>query len=612
MNIESSLLKAGLPSIVILFAVLEVLVTPFTSKVKYKNIRRHIVMFFIVLTTAYVAITYGELQNAPISYELSNLFGVGVTFKIDLFNYAFILLAGLLWLVVGFYNFEKINYLFYTITYISTLGTLMAGDLLSFFLFFEVMTFSSYALMVLNRGEEQLEAASAYIYMGIIGGLSILSAILMMYVYTGTFQWTNLAMEFNNMGVAKYFIAILFIAGFGIKSAMFPFHFWAPKTYEGAPFAVNALSSGMFMKVGAYGMLRVVSVLFSADKSIASVTEGIWRMSEQIGFVVIWLGILTMAVGVFMALQQGNMKRMLAYHSVSQMGYVIMGIGVAAYLGFQGPMGFIGAIYHMINHSLFKVLLFMVAGLVYMRTRETDMYKLGGLWKKMPITAILCLIAALGITGMPLFNGFASKSILHHAIIEAYEYGHPSFKYAELIFKLVSAGTVCSFIKFFSFIFLGEPKQNYDHIKGDHTRMVEAMSILAILIIAIGMRPDILMDKLFIPTALSMSFDPAFIEKYIVDMNFWNSKDLIGMVGVYFLGFGIFILGLKYHLFHLHLPRWLNAENVVYRPVTDFCEDFPKYCVQRYENKMISGDVFIYAILLTTVVGLLVISGFHA
>ncbi|SDK95823.1 complex I subunit 5 family protein [Natronincola ferrireducens] len=610
MDVGASVVRLGLPSLVISFAILEVLILPFIGN-KTQQIRRNTVKAFIFLTTVFVALTYREVLNEPIIYEISGVFEMGIIFKIDLLNYLFIILAGVLWLVIGYYSLEDTNYFFYTITYIATIGTLMAGDLLSFFLFFEMMTFSSYALMVYHRGEEQLEAGNVYIYMGIIGGLCILSGILMLSAYTGSFEWTHLAMQFSEMGFIKYFIAAFLIIGFGIKSAMFPFHFWVPRIYGGAPISVNALSSGMLMKVGAYGMLKVVSVIFSADVSETTLwTDAVWKVSNHIGVVIIWLGILTMIVGVFMALQQGNMKKMLAYHSVSQMGYIIMGIGVAAYLGFQGPMGFIGSIYHMLNHSLFKVLLFMVAGIVYIRTRELNMYELGGLWKKMPITAVLCLIAVFGITGMPGFNGFASKSILHHAIIEAYEYGHPSFKYAELFFKLVSAGTVCSFIKFFSYIFLGEEKEKYQNIKGDSGRIAGAMAVLAIFIIIIGVRPYMLMDRLFIPMTASFAYDPVFMEKYIVDMNFWNAKDIIGMVGVYTLGFGMFIISSKYHLFHLNLPRWANTEAYVYTPVTDICEKFPNYCVNKYENKIIFGDVLIYAILLTIILAFLLLSGF--
>jgi len=181
---------------------------------------------------------------------------------------------------------------------------------------------------------------------------------------------------------------------------------------------------------------------------------------KDIGAVVIGLDIVTMVFGVIAALEQEKMIRLLAYHSVSQMGYVIMGIGVAAYLGYDGAMGFSGSIYHMINHGLFKALLFMVAGVVFFRTREKNMYNLGGLWRKLPLAAVVGLIATFGITGMPLFNGFASKSILHHAIIEDYEYNHPVFKWAEYLFTFVSACTAASFIKLYSHVFLGHiPKK---------------------------------------------------------------------------------------------------------------------------------------------------------
>jgi len=252
----------------------------------------------------------------------------------------------------------------------------------------------------------------------------------------------------------------------------------------------------------------------------------------------------------------------------------------------------------------------MVAGVVYLNTKELNMYRLGGLWKKMPFAALVGLIAVFGITGMPGFNGFASKSILHHAIIEAYEYGHPSFRYAELIFTLVSAGTVCSFLKFFGFIFLGKCPEEFENLKPRYSRMAVAMGILAILVILIGIRPSWFMDTLLVPAVLSFSYDPDFVSKYIVGMNFWNMKDLISMVVVYGMGISIFIVGVKYHLFHKHLPSWLNAERLLYKPVTRVCEEFPNLCVQRYEKPMVLGDVFIYVFILTIILGVLIVSGF--
>jgi len=607
--ISRGIIQVWMPASIVLFIVLELLIIPSIGD-KERKIRRNVVKVFVLLTTIFMILIFNEVQRAPVVYEIGNVFGMGAIFRIDMLNYVFIILTGIVWLALGIYSLEDINYVFYTLTYFAIIGTLMAGDLLSFFLFFEAMTFISYALMVYHRGEDQLEAGKVYIYMGIIGGLSILSGILMLSAYTGSFEWSPLAVQFSEMGPIKYIIAAFLIGGFGIKAGMVPFHFWMPKVYEGGPISVVALSSGILIKIGAYGILRVVSVVFSVtDSARLSSVELLWQVSRNIGAVVIWIGIITMVVGVFMALQQGNMKRMLAYHSVSQMGYMIMGIGVAGYLGYEGAMGFAGAVFHMINHAFFKVILFMVAGLVFLRTREWNMYKLGGLWKKMPLTALLCLIAVFGITGMPGFNGFASKSVLHHAIDEAYLYGHEVFRYAELLFVIVSAGTVCSFLKFFGYIFLGDLAPEYEKIEGDHYRMNGAMGILAFFVIAIGLNPSFFFEGYLIPAASSFTYSPEFIQSYLVGLEFFGADEIVDFLGVYIIGFGMFVVGVKFHLFSLPLPKWINAERFIYKPVTVVCEKFPNFCVQQFEKRIIFGDVVIYAVLLTVILGMLIVFG---
>jgi hydrogenase-4 component B len=367
----------------------------------------------------------------------------------------------------------------------------------------------------------------------------------------------------------QYLISALFVIGFGVKAGMLPLHIWLPKAHPVAPTPASALLSGLLIKIGAYGLLRITTSFFMpAAELISERTDPLWTLSQNMGAVMIWIGITTMAVGVFMALQQGNMKKMLAYHSISQMGYIVMGIGAASYLGYIGAMGFAGSIYHTINHAFFKSLLFMVVGVIYVRTHELDMYKLGGLWKQMPFTAFVCLIAALGITGMPGFNGFASKSILHHAIIESFEYGHASFRYAEIIFTIVSAGTACSFIKLISYAFLGKCPEKYQNLPRHGNGMMQmAMGGLALLIIGIGLAPQFIMNQFIIPAASQFTYDPYFINKYLVDMNFFNYKDMTGMIPVYILGIGIFAAGKQFDLFHLHMPKWMDFEFLLYKPI---------------------------------------------
>lgn len=613
MNIARIMIEAGLPLIIFTMGILEILIIPALNKRK-RWLRRISVRVVIVITTLLLILIYPEIMNAPVEWRIAGIFGNGIVFRIDLLSLLFMIFAGLMFYVVSLHTSvdikgcgrERSFYLFFMLTYLATLGTLMSGDLLSFFMFFEIVTFSSFVLMVHQRGQKVIEAGSIYIYFGVFGGLLILAGILVISAYTQNYEWITLGEKFGELGFVKYIAAAFFIGGFGVKAGMVPLHHWVPVIYPKVHLSVNALSSGILMKLGGYGILRLfVSVLNSTFQQSGAQVESVIITLENIGMVVIWLGILTMIVGVVAALEQEKMVRMLAYHSVSQMGYVIMGIGITAYLGFDGAMGFAGAFYHMINHGLFKALLFMVAAAVFFKTKEKNMYRLGGLYKQMPFTATVGLIAVFGITGMPLFNGFASKSILHHAIIESYEYGHPMFQYAEYIFTLVSAGTAASFIKLYSHVFLGHRRDKYKHVKETYGLGTVAMSVLAVLIIAIGLFPNVLMDLFIIPGARQLSFDGYFINNYLVDMHFFNAVDLSGMITVYGLGMMIYWVGMKFNLFHLHLPKQFDPESEFYTPLYEKSGRSIQRGLNAAEKFISNSDVFIYGTMLLVIIVML-------
>ncbi len=575
---------------------------------KSETLRDSTVVNSTFVTFLIILAMYPQVAEGSIDYFIPGVFGVGLYFTVDMLGFIMAMTAGILWLMVTIYtrDYMKIERhrnrfsLWMAVTFGGILGTIFAGDILTMFLFFEMMTLTSYMLVAHNQSKESMLAGNNYIYMGVAGGLSILLGIILLYVYTGTLQFVPLAAELNEAGWIKYVITLFFVLGFGVKAGMLPLHIWLPKAHPVAPTPASALLSGILIKVGAFGLLRIITSFFVPDiSSLGELDPTLWSVSENLGAVIIWVGIATMTVGVFMALQQSHMKKMLAYHSISQMGYIVMGIGVAAYLGDYGAMGFTGSVYHIVNHALFKGLLFMVAGLVYLRTKEQDMYKLGGLWRKMPFTALVCLIAALGITGMPGFNGFASKSMLHHAIIEAYEYGHSSFRYAEVMFTIVSAGTVCSFIKLFGYVFLGKLPEKYEKIDGDNGMMDMAMAGLAILIVAIGQAPNYFLNAFLIPAARQFVYDPYFINNYLVDMNFFNYADISIMFWIYLFGFGIFFIGSRYHLFHLTMPDWMDVETTLYRPIYNLVYKNAIKITDRYEMTIIKEDVIIYTVILT-------------
>lgn len=572
------------------------------------RLRDLIVVFSTFATFLVIMAMYPQVIDGGIQNEIPGVFGYGLHFNVDMLSYIMVSTAGILWLMVSIYSHEYMMteyhrerfYLFKAITFSGVLGTVMAGDILTMFLFFEIMTFSSYLLVAHNQSSDSILAGNNYIYMGVGGGLAVLVGMLLLLFNTNHLDFAFLAMELSDTGWLQYAISFLFLVGFGIKAGMLPLHIWLPKAHPVAPTPASALLSGLLIKIGAYGLLRIATSFFMpAGHLVSGRDDPLWSLSTNMGAIVIWIGIFTMAVGVFMALQQGDMKKMLAYHSISQMGYIIMGVGVASYLGYIGAMGFAGSIYHTVNHALFKALLFMVAGVVYLKTHERNMYNLGGLWRQMPFSALVCLVAALGITGMPGFNGFASKSVLHHAIDEAYQYGHYSFKYAEVIFTIVSAGTVCSFIKMFSYVFLGKcPKEHQNLSKSGNGMMQMAMGGIALLIIGIGLAPNYLMDHFIIPAARTFTYDPNFIESYLVGMNFFNAKDVMGMIPVYFLGFGIFFAGKKFDLFHLHMPKWMDFEFVMYKPIAKIVMTFSRKITDQYEVRTNNADVYIYAMIL--------------
>lgn len=610
------------------------------------------VLVTTLFTIVLVILSYPAARSGELHFALPNVMMLGLSFTVDMLGFTMLLLTSVIWFFVMVYAHEYMKkerhcnrfFLFMALTYSAVLGTIMAGDLLTMFLFFEVMTFASYALVTHGQRTESYEAGYNYIFMGLLGGFAILVALLLMVYTVGDLSFTSALAALSGHGAIQYVILGLLIFGFGIKAGMAPVHVWLPRAHPVAPTPASALLSGIMIKVGAYGILRVATSYFFPESSAVDIAPALWAISESMGAVIIWVGIITMAIGVFLALQQANIKRMLAYHSVSQMGYIVMGIGVALYLGSYGAMGYSGALYHIINHALFKSLLFMVAGVVYYHTREYDMYKLGGLWKKLPLSATVCLIAAFGISGMPLFNGFISKSILHHGIVEAYTYGSNVFFYAELIFILISAGTVCSFIKLFYYVFLRKPSQSYDHLNVEYNSLDTSLLAVAVLIILIGLFPRFILDALIVPQLFTTPYSTTFINDYIVNLAFFTAGDLFIMVIVIALGFVIFFSGTKFHWFHLKLPKWLKLEYVIFYPInlvmralckvmygdrcpisTDtmsklelrgntrvgFLDRFiimTSMFNRRYENTIIKSDAFIYTVAVTGVLLFMVLA----
>jgi formate hydrogenlyase subunit 3/multisubunit Na+/H+ antiporter MnhD subunit len=528
------------------------------------------IVFWTFISFILSLLLYPQALSAQ-TLQFDGVLLMGVSLRIDLLGFVMLLLTSFLWLFVMMYSHHYMMheehrnrfYIFLSITFSCILGTILAGDLLTMFLFFEGMTLSSFMLVTHGNQWESLKAGIQYLFMGVFGGLLILLAIILQTVLTGSLSFVQTQSLFAQIGSSAYVLFGLLFLGFGIKAGMAPVHIWLPKAHPVAPTPASALLSGIMIKIGAYGILRVL--LSYGFVPMGAIGE--WIDVQNLGLVLMWLGILTMLIGVFMALQQSHIKKMLAYHSISQMGYIVLAIGIMAFLKDKGSMGFVGALYHIVNHALFKSLLFMVAGVIYLSLHNLNMYELGGLYRRFPITAIIALIASLGIAGMPLLNGFASKSLIHHALAKAIHDGPGSLILIEYLFIVISAGTVTSFIKLFGYTFLGPIRKEHIQCERSVKIMELAMAGIAIVIVLIGLFPNFVLDHLLVPALYQNNFDVHTIEKYLVHVSFFNLEDLVSTLKISLLGVAIFIAGVKFDLFHLHLPSWLNVEKIILYPL---------------------------------------------
>lgn len=267
----------------------------------------------------------------------------------------------------------------------------------------------------------------------------------------------------------------LLLAGFGTKSGIIPFHTWLPDAHAEAPTPVSALLSGVMIKVGVYALIRTVTVFYPV-------------YPETIKLFIVVLGILTMLVGIFMALMQDDLKRLLAYHSVSQMGYIIAGLGVGTYLGIYGGL------FHLLNHTIFKALLFLCVGAVSSVAGTRLIHNLGGLGRKMPITALCFFVGAFAMGGIPLFNGFMSKLTIFLACAKA------GMLWATVLAVLTSLLTLFCLLHAAYRVFMGKAADAANpanqEIKEVSPLMWGGMLALALLCFIIGVYPQIVFPVL--------------------------------------------------------------------------------------------------------------------
>ncbi|MDP3730583.1 MAG: proton-conducting transporter membrane subunit [Candidatus Omnitrophota bacterium] len=281
-------------------------------------------------------------------------------------------------------------------------GVLIAGDLFNLYVCLEIAAIAAYSLVAFGVKAEELEAAFKYAVMGAVGSSFMLLGLALLYGYTSTLNMAQMASVIAAKGTSKIIpmVSALFLMGFGLKAALVPFHAWLPDAHSSAPAPISAMLSGLLIKVlGIYVLSRVFFNVFG--------------MNAQLSAILITLAVVSMVMASILAFGQYDIKRLLAYSSISQMGYIALGLGVCT------PLSIMGAIFHLFNHSIFKTLLFLNAGAVEDIAGTRDLMRMPGILARSPVTGCTNLIGSMSICGIPPLGGFWSKLIIIFACIQA-------------------------------------------------------------------------------------------------------------------------------------------------------------------------------------------------
>ncbi len=369
-------------------------------------------------------------------------------------------------------------------------GVVLSGDIFNMFVFLEIASIASYALVAFGCEHEELEAAFKYMVLGSIASTFVLFGVALIYGNTGTLNMAYISKAISEDGLNSglTFALALFIAGFGLKAALVPFHAWLPDAHPSAPAPISAMLSGVIIKaLGIYALSRVVFNVFG--------------ITIEVGWLLTILGIVSMIIGAFLAIGQWDLKRLMAYSSISQIGYVMLGIGFGGLLIAKGAkvqwsaLAILGGLFHLVNHAVYKSLLFLTSGSVEMSTGTRDMKQLGGLAEKMPVTRTTATIGSAAIAGVPPFSGFWSKLILVIAAVGS------GFYWVAAIIVFVSLCTLIMYLKVQRYVFLGELPYSLRDAKEQKGSMLIAMGFLACLCVLMGL--------LLVPSLRESVLEPA-------------------------------------------------------------------------------------------------------
>ena len=481
----------------------------------------------------------------PVRADIPEICGMGLHFTLDGFRALYGMIAAFMWFMSALFSREYLShyrnrnryYLFLLVTLGATEGVFLSADFYTTFIFFEIMSLTSYVWVAHDEKRDALRAAGTYLAVAVIGGLVMLMGIFLLYDVTGTLFFDELTGLYSAYGTAAndlqtaavtqkwgagtagassamtqlWIAGFCLLFGFGAKAGAFPLHIWLPKAHPVAPAPASALLSGILTKAGMYGILLLTAYLFLGNAAWSGM--------------ILLLGVCTMVVGAVLALFSVDLKRTLACSSVSQIGFILVGVGMSGLMGAENLIAVRGSLLHMVNHSLIKLTLFMAAGVVYMNVHTLDLNALRGFGRKKPLLHYIFLMGALGIGGVPLWNGYISKTLIHESIVEYTElvrngsiaavanmpalagtgtlFSTGTLQWIEWAFLISGGLTVAYMTKLYVALFVEKNsdaavQEKYDTLNGKYMNKVSAaaLTISASLLPLMGFFPYAVMDRL--------------------------------------------------------------------------------------------------------------------
>jgi multicomponent Na+:H+ antiporter subunit D len=422
---------------------------------------------------------------------------LGINLVVDGLSSLMLVVVNLIALLVTIYSFKYMEeytptgkyYSLFLLMLAGMNGVILTGDMFNLFVFLEIASIASYALVGYRRGAVELEAAFKYLILGSIGSAFIIFGVGLLYAATGQLNMAQIALSLaaQGRGVIVGITSAFFLVGFGLKAAQVPFHAWLPDAHSSAPSPISAMLSGVLIKaLGVYCLGRVFFNVIGIDEIQANI--------------LIWGGAISMVVGALLAIGQEDFKRLLAYSSISQVGYIVLALGMGGILLSRGEeplagLALLGALFHLINHAANKALLFLGMGVVEEQAETRQLAELGGLFHRMPVTGTTTLFGVLSISGIPPFAGFWSKLIILIAALWG------QFYVVAALLIATSVLTLAYYMRVEREAFFGEVPERLRRVREAPAAMALVMAVLAVGAIGLGL--------LYLPGLRELILQPA-------------------------------------------------------------------------------------------------------